>query len=89
MASNPNKPRLKVIGAGLGRTGTASLQTALQQLGYKTYHMIEALQNPAHLTMWANVAKGRVPISEAAKMLLEEGYRATVDYTTADYVEDF
>lgn len=30
---------LEVIGAGFGRTGTFSLMTALDQLGYKTHHM--------------------------------------------------
>ena len=33
---------LKVIGAGLGRTGTASLKVALEQLGFgPCYHMGE------------------------------------------------
>ena len=35
--------QLKVIGAGMGRTGTASLRTALNELGFKTYHMCELL----------------------------------------------
>ncbi|GAN11286.1 conserved hypothetical protein [Mucor ambiguus] len=30
---------LEVIGAGFGRTGTDSLRTALNMLGYKTHHM--------------------------------------------------
>jgi len=35
---------LKVIGAGLGRTGTLSLKVALEQLGYgPCYHMAEVL----------------------------------------------
>ena len=29
---------VRVIGAGLGRTGTESLREALTELGYKTYH---------------------------------------------------
>ena len=29
---------LKVIGAGFGRTGTKSLQQALQMLGFNCYH---------------------------------------------------
>ncbi len=33
--------QLRVIGAGFGRTGTLSLWTALNRLGYKTHHMIE------------------------------------------------
>lgn len=32
---------LKIIGAGLGRTGTTSLHEALQQLGYKSLHFDE------------------------------------------------
>ncbi len=38
---------LKVIGAGLGRTGTASIKVALEQLGIgRCYHMGEVMQNP-------------------------------------------
>ena len=38
---------LKVIGAGLGRTGTRSLQAALEELGLGPgYDMIRAFQNP-------------------------------------------
>jgi hypothetical protein len=50
---------LKIIGAGFGRTGTMSLYTALNQLGFPCYHMIEVLQNKAnasHLDFWRNVA---------------------------------
>ncbi|HEY8047896.1 MAG TPA: sulfotransferase [Ramlibacter sp.] len=50
---------LKVIGAGYGRTGTMSLYTALGQLGFPCYHMIEVLKNPAnksHLDFWHKVA---------------------------------
>jgi Sulfotransferase domain len=50
---------LKIIGAGFGRTGTMSLYTALNQLGFPRYHMFEVLQNKAnksHLDFWRNVA---------------------------------
>src|SRR5258708_6469763 len=46
---------LEIIGAGFGRTGTLSLCTALNQLGYPCYHMLEVLQNKAnksHLAFW-------------------------------------
>jgi hypothetical protein len=36
---------LKVIGAGFGRTGTNSTQTALYQLGFPCYHMCEVIGN--------------------------------------------
>jgi hypothetical protein len=50
---------LQIIGAGFGRTGTLSTYTALNQLGFPCYHMIEVLQNPrnkSHLDFWRGVA---------------------------------
>lgn len=50
---------LKIIGAGFGRTGTMSLFTALNQLGFPCYHMVEVIGNPAnksHLDFWRGVA---------------------------------
>jgi hypothetical protein len=35
--------QLEVIGAGLPRTGTSSLWTALEILGYPCYHMIHTI----------------------------------------------
>jgi hypothetical protein len=44
---------VKVIGAGFGRTGTASLQSALNELGFgPCYHMYEVFQNPGHADFW-------------------------------------
>ncbi len=38
---------IKVIGAGLARTGTMSPEMALEQLGYeRCFHMVELLKNP-------------------------------------------
>jgi hypothetical protein len=50
---------LKIIGAGFGRTGTASVCTALNQLGFPCYHMFEVLENKenkTHLDFWRQVA---------------------------------
>ena len=50
---------LKIIGAGYGRTGTNSVCTALNQLGFPCYHMLEVLenkQNKAHMDFWCRVA---------------------------------
>lgn len=50
---------LKIIGVGFGRTGTLSTYTALNQLGFPCYHMLEVLQNKAnksHLDFWCKVA---------------------------------
>jgi hypothetical protein len=44
---------LKVIGAGFGRTGTNSLQVALQELGFdKCHHMRELMENPDQMVYW-------------------------------------
>ena len=67
---------LKLIGAGLGRTGTLSLKLALEQLGYgPCYHMVEQLMHPEHAPQWVRAADGH-PDWEA----LFAGYCATVDY---------
>lgn len=50
---------LKVIGTGYGRTGTMSAFTALKQLGFPCYHMVEVIMNKAnatHLDFWRRVA---------------------------------
>jgi hypothetical protein len=52
---------LKIIGAGFGRTGTLSLCTALNQLGFPCYHMLEVVENKdnrSHLDFWRTVANG-------------------------------
>ena len=54
--SSSGREPLKVIGAGLGRTGTSSLKLALEELGYKTYHMDE-LALSGHAPVWANYAR--------------------------------
>ena len=47
------KVPMRVLCLGMPRTGTASMWTALQMLGYnKTYHMIETWNNPPDNKMW-------------------------------------
>ena len=47
---------MKVLALGLGRTGTASLRTALKQLGFDDcYHMMSAsVENPPDCLMWSD-----------------------------------
>lgn len=51
---------LKVLGAGLGRTGTMSLKLALEQLlGGRCYHMLELIEHlPEHVRYWQAAANG-------------------------------
>jgi hypothetical protein len=47
---------LKIIGAGFGRTGTASLKVALEMLGFgPCHHMFEVLRDPQQIEAWSRV----------------------------------
>lgn len=73
---------LKVIGAGLGRTGTLSLKLALEHLGLgPCYHMTEIMsQARQKMPQWLEVVRG-APDWDA----IFDGFASTVDYPTATY----
>jgi hypothetical protein len=76
---------LKVIGAGFGRTGTATLQLALQQLGFgPCYHMFEVFKNPLAPGYWEMAADGEPMDWEK----VFEGYVSTVDWPSATFYEE-
>ncbi|HEV3225425.1 MAG TPA: sulfotransferase [Acidimicrobiales bacterium] len=51
---------LKVVGAGVGRTGTHSLKVALEQLlGGRCHHMVEILADPPQMEAWTDAIDGR------------------------------
>jgi hypothetical protein len=73
---------LKVIGAGLGRTGTHSTQLALNALGFPCYHMTEVIlnkDNKTHLDFWRKVGNAP-PGSEQDWDQVFAKYTATVDF---------
>ena len=73
---------LRVVGAGLGRTGTHSLQIALQQLlGAPCYHMLEIIEHPEFIPAWQDAVDGK-PVDWEAVM---NGYSAAVDWPAAAY----
>lgn len=75
---------LKVVGAGLGRTGTNSLKLALEKLlGEPCYHMIEVFSHPDHVGMWHRAALGTMPDWDE----LFAGYGAAVDWPAAAFWE--
>ena len=77
---------LEVIGAGLGRTGTLSLKTALERLGFdRCYHMVEVFANPGHIAAWDAAARGEAVDWEA----LFRGYKATVDWPGCSFYKEF
>ena len=76
---------LQVIGAGFGRTGTASLKAALETLGFgPSYHMFEFMEHPEHARYWELALAGKpVPWDE-----LFRGYRATVDWPGCTFYQE-
>lgn len=76
---------IRVVGAGLGRTGTHSLKLALERLiGAPCYHMIEVFGHPEHMAQWREAATGAAP--DWAELL--EGYDAIVDWPGASFWRD-
>jgi hypothetical protein len=75
---------IRVVGAGFGRTGTMSLKTALEMLGFgPTYHMTEVFTHPEHIPIWQAAAEGR-PVDWDA---LFTGYQSAVDWPTAAFYD--
>lgn len=82
-----NTQSLKVIGAGLGRTGTESLKKALEILGFGAcYHMFElTIKHPEHLPEWEKLIAGEKPNYE----FLFDGYQSTADFPACMFYQEF
>lgn len=73
---------LEVIGPGFGRTGTSSLKTALEHLGFgPAHHMFEVRDTPSQLPHWQALARGEKPNWNT----VFAGYRSQVDWPGARY----
>jgi hypothetical protein len=73
---------LEVIGPGFGRTGTSSLKTALEHLGFgPAHHMFEVRDAPGQLAHWQALARGERPDWNT----VFAGYRSQCDWPGARY----
>ena len=73
---------LELIGAGLGRTGTLSLKSALERIGYgPCYHMMEVLVAPERARHWLE----QTPSGSHDWDAIFHGFRATVDWPAAAF----
>ena len=68
---------LKVIGAGGPRTGTSSLKTALETIGFgKSYHMEWVFSHPDDAAVWTELCEtGNIDFDS-----LFDGFQSTVDF---------
>jgi hypothetical protein len=73
---------LDVIGAGFGRTGTLSLKSALERLGFgPCHHMVELIENAEQISRWRRLADGETPEWDA----VFRGYRSTADWPSVRF----
>lgn len=76
---------LKIIGAGFGRTGTLSLKTALEQLGFaKCHHMTEVVMNPSQAAGFLLAMQGK-PVDWDQ---LLDGYASTTDWPACTFYKE-
>lgn len=76
---------LKVIGAGLPRTGTKSLKLALEKLGLTPcYHMVDLYESyPHHIEQWQAASQGK-PVDWSTMFT---DFQAAVDYPVSRYYQ--
>jgi hypothetical protein len=73
---------LKVVGAGVGRTGTHSLKVALEQLlGGRCHHMMEVFPSEPQKEGWARAMYGE----DVDWHALLDGFVASVDWPSAAF----
>ncbi|TDD93308.1 sulfotransferase family protein [Actinomadura rubrisoli] len=73
---------MKVIGAGFGRTGTASLREALDMLGLgPCYHMRTVIAEPFRVRQWRDIGQGL----DADWDAVFAGFPSAVDWPAAAY----
>jgi Sulfotransferase domain len=73
---------VKVIGAGIGRTGTLSLKAALERLGFgPCFHGRHVLDHRDRLALWQAAAAGE-PVDWTE---LFAGYQSTMDWPGASF----
>src|SRR5690242_13736078 len=73
---------MRVLGAGLPRTGTTSLSAALQVvLGGRCYHMHEVFKHLEHVPAWRAATDGQPPDWHE----FFRGYTAAVDWPASAF----
>jgi len=87
--SKPNESGskgIRLVCAGLGRTGTLSLTEALVTLGYKPYHYIDF----GHARQWSDLAEGNGKSSPDTIIdtIVVDGYDAVLENPTCEIYTD-
>lgn len=75
---------MEVVGVGMGRTGTTSIQRALEHLGYRAYNF-EAVMLNDHFDTWRRLAEGA---EEPDWPTIFEGYNATISWPACFFYKE-
>lgn len=76
---------LEVIGAGFGRTGTHSLELALEKLGFDPcYSLLEVAKNRGHSEIWNNAIDGK----QIDWNHLFNSYRSAVEWPVVTFIHE-
>src|SRR6478752_4325732 len=74
--SEEHESEMKVIGAGMPRTGTLTQKMALEMLGFgPCYHMVDVLADLTQATLWERALDG-----DPQWPTIFEGFHSTVDW---------
>ena len=76
---------MKLIGVGLGRTGTTSIEQALDLLGYRTYNIV-GVGRENHFDDWDKIFKGEV--TKPDWNTLFENYQATIAWPVCFFYKE-
>ena len=77
---------LKVFGAGLPKTGTASLAAALNGLGYSTYHFPQHMTH--HFDFWRFLTDGTLQRPDWYELYAKANITAIADHPAVTYMVD-
>lgn len=83
-----DKYELRVIGAGLPRTGTLSLKKALEILTTSScYHMVDLMQRPGDTQLWLDAVKSNGKNVDWGK-IFKDKYASSIDSPAESFWEE-
>src|SRR5215207_3461489 len=84
LAAGIPAPTIQVIGAGFGRTGTASMREALVRLGFGPCdHMVENFEHQERFALWDEALRCKTAGESIDWRPLLDGFQAIVDWPGA------
>lgn len=85
MGGNNSSQCIRIVCAGLGRTGTLSLTEALKILGFNPYHYIDF----NHSVAWTELVDGKCSANDIIDLIVRDGYDAVLENPTCEIYQDF